>query len=576
MIALEGGIAGAGLMEEARAALEDCEAFERAACEVLAQRRRARGGGGATARLNADFRVAALLDEGVRAAERAAGGPGGERAAAEAERLGMLADPLDAFYAERLRLQEHFARYPPASASRDAKDACLERCAQLPVWSGEERHGRYLDLHTQYNEFLNLPSADAPAAPARGKAKAAESDGGAVASTAGAGATPAATAAAAPTATATTAAAAAAAAATAAAAAAAVAAPAPPSYVEYVRRVGDLSAVPLRTKASAAYTAYLESLSGYLQGFARRAMALVPVDDATLLSDFEARWAAGKVAGWERPALPAAAPASAAALLETVGAPALTHWLLTGGWKTGGTPLQRAERVLLARAEPLAGAGGDAAWAAQALKARLFDAKQVATLEARAQALVERLGDVIEATRQFVTRKQTLTHEEAAREEEEERMRAEGLLDASDESDDGGEGEGEDVDDSGDNKLGLPLDFDGKPIPLWLYKLHGLGVEYKCEICGDHSYWGRRAYDRHFQEWRHANGMRLLDIPNTKHFHDVTGIQAARELYVKLQSRLKEQGLSQRNRDDLEQVEDAQGNVYSKKTYLDLQRQGLV
>jgi len=44
-----------------------------------------------------------------------------------------------------------------------------------------------------------------------------------------------------------------------------------------------------------------------------------------------------------------------------------------------------------------------------------------------------------------------------------------------------------------------PVGWDGKPIPYWLYKLHGLRVEYKCEICGDMSYWGRRVYERHFQ-----------------------------------------------------------------------------
>lgn len=27
------------------------------------------------------------------------------------------------------------------------------------------------------------------------------------------------------------------------------------------------------------------------------------------------------------------------------------------------------------------------------------------------------------------------------------------------------------------NPLNLPLGWDGKPIPYWLYKLHGLGVE---------------------------------------------------------------------------------------------------
>ena len=43
------------------------------------------------------------------------------------------------------------------------------------------------------------------------------------------------------------------------------------------------------------------------------------------------------------------------------------------------------------------------------------------------------------------------------------------------------------------NPLKLPLGWDGKPIHYWLYKLHGLGVEYRCEICSDHVYMGRYA-----------------------------------------------------------------------------------
>ena len=49
------------------------------------------------------------------------------------------------------------------------------------------------------------------------------------------------------------------------------------------------------------------------------------------------------------------------------------------------------------------------------------------------------------------------------------------------------------------NPLKLPLGWDGKPIPYWLYKLHGLGVEYRCEICSDHVYMGRKNFERHFQ-----------------------------------------------------------------------------
>lgn len=41
------------------------------------------------------------------------------------------------------------------------------------------------------------------------------------------------------------------------------------------------------------------------------------------------------------------------------------------------------------------------------------------------------------------------------------------------------------------NPLKLPLGWDGKPIPYWLYKLHGLGTEYRCEICSDYVYQGR-------------------------------------------------------------------------------------
>ncbi len=66
-----------------------------------------------------------------------------------------------------------------------------------------------------------------------------------------------------------------------------------------------------------------------------------------------------------------------------------------------------------------------------------------------------------------------------------------------------------------------------RPIPYWLYKLHGLGIEFKCEICGGASYWGRRAFEKHFSEWRHAYGMKCLRIPNTSHFRDITKISDA-------------------------------------------------
>lgn len=55
--------------------------------------------------------------------------------------------------------------------------------------------------------------------------------------------------------------------------------------------------------------------------------------------------------------------------------------------------------------------------------------------------------------------------------------------------------------------------------------------EFKCEICGNYSYWGRRAFEKHFKEWRHQNGMRALGIPNNKNFYEITKIEDAVALW---------------------------------------------
>ena len=84
------------------------------------------------------------------------------------------------------------------------------------------------------------------------------------------------------------------------------------------------------------------------------------------------------------------------------------------------------------------------------------------------------------------------------------------------------------------NPKNLPIGWDGKPIPYWLYKLHGLGEEFKCEICGGASYWGNKAFEKHFQQWRHAYGMKCLKIPNTVHFKNITDIEEALKLHKKI------------------------------------------
>lgn len=225
--------------------------------------------------------------------------------------------------------------------------------------------------------------------------------------------------------------------------------------------------------------------------------------------------------------------------LEALGLERLKEGLVALGMKCGGTLSQRAERLfstkgkapgqidkkLLAKpspATPVAGAAGAGAGGGEnggvssangggngngnGGQGRADPRRTCAWLEFRVGLLAEALGEVVGATRKFVEKKQTRTQAELAAELREEEVGGAGDGKAAGGGDGGGEGgDGEEDQDDDDedgpiyNPLNLPLGYDGKPIPYWLYKLHGLSVEYKCEICGNYSYWGRRAFDRHFQ-----------------------------------------------------------------------------
>jgi len=83
----------------------------------------------------------------------------------------------------------------------------------------------------------------------------------------------------------------------------------------------------------------------------------------------------------------------------------------------------------------------------------------------------------------------------------------------------------------------------------------------------------RKNFERHFQEARHAFGMRALGLPNTKHFHEITKIADAVALAEKLKNQGRQDALSV---ETMEEIEDEEGNVYNRKTYEDLKRQGLI
>ncbi|BFZ53115.1 Pre-mRNA-splicing factor sap61 [Savitreella phatthalungensis] len=128
------------------------------------------------------------------------------------------------------------------------------------------------------------------------------------------------------------------------------------------------------------------------------------------------------------------------------------------------------------------------------------------------------------------------------------------------------------------NPLNFPLGWDGKPIPAWLFRLHGLGHEFGCEVCGGHVYMGRRAFDRHFREPRHLQGLSFLGIAvadETVHtlYHHVTSIDHA--LALKRQQQAKEHQ-ARRKKEHQVEMEDDRGNVMSERVYKDLVAQGIL
>jgi splicing factor 3A subunit 3 len=67
--------------------------------------------------------------------------------------------------------------------------------------------------------------------------------------------------------------------------------------------------------------------------------------------------------------------------------------------------------------------------------------------------------------------------------------------------------------------------------------------------------------------------MRCLGIPNTAHFANITKIQDAMDLWRKM---CTEKDSLKWDPDMDEQFEDSKGNVLTRRTFEDLQRQGLL
>ena len=340
-------------------------------------------------------------------------------------------------------------------------------------------------------------------------------------------------------------------------------------YITYLSNFDRLAEIKRDLKTSS-YLQYLTNLCTYLSDLLERIHPLIDIQKeiATVLENFEDNWKRGQFMGWEKEALPGSAmirPStsnldlsqySTPQELTRLGMGTLKTLLQVRGLKCGGTIEERAERLFSIRGLQRE------AWD-ESILVRVRETKghsplqrDIASLEAAVYWYGEQLREQREASKENAERKLS-------------RMAGEQDDDSS-----GAESSGESSDeDIIYNPKNIQLGWDGKPIPYWLYKLHGLNISYTCEICGQAVYKGPKAFQRHFSEYRHAYGMRKLGIPNTAHFANVTQIEDALALWDKVKS-FGEESRFDSNRDV--EYEDSLGNVITRKTYDDLRRQGLL
>ena len=310
------------------------------------------------------------------------------------------------------------------------------------------------------------------------------------------------------------------------------------------------------------YFNYVGRLASYLENFMKRTRPLEDLNKtfAAFDREFEKLWEAHEIPAWESEAV--------------LGPTTLESGDREGMWCNYCAKEFKNENVFKAhlsgkkhtkavesrsdRAEPTS----DSLRSSVPSSDQRLRQRAIAEREYRVSSLASTLSSVRSATRINVERKQGMTERE--RQQELDALFAEsydytpaGGNDSENESD---------AEEKIYNPLKLPLAWDGKPIPYWLYKLHGLGVEFSCEICGNFVYMGRRAFDKHFSEARHIYGLKCLGISTNALFRDITGIDEALRLWGKLQKDKKAEVTKQ----DVVQMEDAEGNVMPEKVYYEL------
>ncbi|KAI1505761.1 splicing factor 3A subunit 3 [Biscogniauxia marginata] len=430
-------------------------------------------------------------------------------------------DPMEEFYKQLADIRGFHARYPNepvenlerAYRPKKGPDGELSQPSIVDtMFTGEEAFGRFFDLHTCHELFLNLSNAKRL------------------------------------------------------------------SYLQYLDLFDNFApgagGLKRSEKMTDQYFNYVGQLALDLESFMRKTRPLENVDKviADFDKEFETAWEKDEVTEWKqvdsgaKPNGTASHPSTADAIwCEDCEKEFKNENVYKGhlsGKKHTRAAAERAKR--LQEGGESANGSGSGAQSTIRLKERA-----IAEREFRVKRLASAMSTERSDTRVNVERKQGMTERE--RQQELENLFS--TTTTTSQAMDIDEGEEGDDDDRIYNPLKLPLAWDGKPIPFWLYKLHGLGVEFPCEICGNFVYMGRRAFDKHFNEARHLWGLKSLGITNTALFRDITGIDEALRLWEKIQ---KDKRKDKADDGSVIQMEDAEGNVMPEKVYYDLQKQGLL
>ncbi|EEU44911.1 uncharacterized protein NECHADRAFT_96435 [Fusarium vanettenii 77-13-4] len=423
-------------------------------------------------------------------------------------------DPFEEFYKQLKDVRDHHARYPNEQAENSEQRYKVKRPTEgepMPsivdsLFSGEEAYGRFFDLTTCHEAYLNLPNVRRL------------------------------------------------------------------TYLQYLEAFDNFApghgGVSRSNKLTDQYFKYVGKLAEYLESFMRRTRPLENVDKVLTSFDqeFETAWDKDEIQGWEKetPTDTGKQASAADAIWCDDCQKEFKNENVYKNHLTGRKHIKAAEQRKQHQEESTTSGATNGTVSATRLKERA-----VAEREHRVKRLASAMSTERSDTRVNVERKQGMTERERQQELENLLNVPEGQQEAADE----GDGEDEDGEERIYNPLKLPLAWDGKPIPFWLYRLHGLGVEFPCEICGNFVYMGRRAFDKHFNEARHIYGLKCLGVNNTALFRDITRIDEALKLWEKIQREKKRNKVDEGS---VVQMEDGEGNVMPEKVYYDLQKQGLL